>query len=54
MKLSVEPLDLSELPKMVEGLRRLSKSYPMVRTRVEESGVESTPCLEQVNYMWIV
>jgi U5 small nuclear ribonucleoprotein component len=38
MKLSVEPLNPSELPKMVEGLRRISKSYPMVRTRVEESG----------------
>mmetsp|Transcript_13620 Transcript_13620/g.25573 ORF Transcript_13620/g.25573 Transcript_13620/m.25573 type:complete len:1048 (+) Transcript_13620:126-3269(+) len=38
MKLSVEPLNPSELPKMVEGLRRVSKAYPMVRTRVEESG----------------
>ena len=38
MKLSVEPLNPSELPKMVDGLRRISKSYPMVRTRVEESG----------------
>ena len=38
MKLSVEPLNPSDLPKMVEGLRRVSKSYPMVRTRVEESG----------------
>jgi len=38
MKLSVEPLNPAELPKMVEGLRRISKSYPMVRTRVEESG----------------
>jgi U5 small nuclear ribonucleoprotein component len=38
MKLSVEPMNPSELPKMVEGLRRVSKSYPMVKTRVEESG----------------
>lgn len=38
MKLSVEPLNPSELPKMVEGLRRVSKAYPMVRTKVEESG----------------
>jgi U5 small nuclear ribonucleoprotein component len=38
MKLSVEPLNPSELPKMVEGLRRVSKAYPMARTRVEESG----------------
>ena len=38
MKLAVEPLNAAELPKMVEGLRRISKSYPMARTRVEESG----------------
>jgi translation elongation factor EF-G len=38
MKLAVEPLNPAELPKMVEGLRRVSKSYPMSSTRVEESG----------------
>ena len=38
MKLSVEPLNPAELPKMVEGLRRISKAYPMAVTRVEESG----------------
>ena len=38
MKLAVEPLNPAELPKMVEGLRRITKSYPMARTRVEESG----------------
>lgn len=38
MKLAVEPLNPAELPKMVEGLRRISKSYPMSFTRVEESG----------------
>lgn len=38
MKLSIEPLKPSELPKMVEGLRRVSKAYPMARTKVEESG----------------
>jgi U5 small nuclear ribonucleoprotein component len=38
MKLAVEPLNPSDLPKMVEGLRRISKAYPMARTRVEESG----------------
>mmetsp|Transcript_18913 Transcript_18913/g.28330 ORF Transcript_18913/g.28330 Transcript_18913/m.28330 type:complete len:1088 (+) Transcript_18913:192-3455(+) len=38
MKLSVEPLNPAELPKMVEGLRRISKAYPMALTRVEESG----------------
>ena len=38
MKLAVEPLNPAELPKMVEGLRRILKSYPMSTTRVEESG----------------
>jgi U5 small nuclear ribonucleoprotein component len=38
MKLAMEPLNPGELPKMVEGLRRISKAYPMARTRVEESG----------------
>jgi U5 small nuclear ribonucleoprotein component len=38
MKIALEPVNPSELPKMVEGLRRVSKAYPMVRTRVEESG----------------
>jgi len=38
VKLAVEPLNPSELPKMVEGLRKISKSYPLVTTKVEESG----------------
>ena len=36
--MALEPFQPAELPKMVEGLRRVSKSYPMVHTRVEESG----------------
>jgi U5 small nuclear ribonucleoprotein component len=38
MKIALEPLNPADLPKMVEGLRRVGKAYPMVRTRVEESG----------------
>jgi len=38
MKLSIEPLNPSDLPKMVDGLRFVSKAYPMARTKVEESG----------------
>lgn len=38
MKLALEPLNPAELPKMVQGLRSVSKAYPMVRTKVEESG----------------
>ncbi|KAL0486234.1 U5 small nuclear ribonucleoprotein [Acrasis kona] len=38
VKIAVEPLNPSELPKMLEGLRRIHKSYPLLTTRVEESG----------------
>lgn len=38
VKLAVEPLNPSELPKMVAGLRQVSKSYPLAHTKVEESG----------------
>lgn len=38
VKLAVEPLNPAELPKMVEGLRRISKAYPSAMTKVEESG----------------
>jgi len=38
MKIATEPLNPSELPKMVEGLRKINKSYPLAITKVEESG----------------
>ncbi|EGR33958.1 hypothetical protein IMG5_029560 [Ichthyophthirius multifiliis] len=38
IKVAIEPLIPSELPKMLEGLRKVSKSYPLLITRVEESG----------------
>ena len=38
IKIACEPLIPSELPKMLEGLRKINKSYPMVTTKVEESG----------------
>lgn len=38
VKIAAEPLNPSELPKMVDGLRKVSKSYPLASTRVEESG----------------
>ena len=38
MKVSVEPLNPSDLPKMTEGLRKIYKSYPACKTKVEESG----------------
>ncbi|OCF41511.1 U5 small nuclear ribonucleoprotein component [Kwoniella heveanensis CBS 569] len=38
LKVAVEPVAPSELPKMLEGLRKVNKSYPLVTTKVEESG----------------
>lgn len=38
VKVAIEPLLPAELPKMIEAMRRLSKSYPLAQTRVEESG----------------
>ncbi len=38
VKLAVEPLIPSELPKLIEALRKINKSYPLVTTKVEESG----------------
>ena len=38
IKLSIEPMHPSELPKMLNGLRNLTKAYPQAETRVEESG----------------
>lgn len=38
VRLAIEPLNPSELPKMLDGLRKINKSYPLVTTKVEESG----------------
>ena len=38
MKIAVEPVNPSELPKMLDGLRKVNKSYPLLSTKVEESG----------------
>jgi len=38
VRVAVEPKNPSDLPKLVEGLKRLSKSDPMVQTSIEESG----------------
>ncbi|KAF2400395.1 P-loop containing nucleoside triphosphate hydrolase protein [Trichodelitschia bisporula] len=37
-KVAVEPINPSELPKMLDGLRKVNKSFPLVTTKVEESG----------------
>ncbi len=38
IKIAVEPVNPSELPKMLDGLRKANKSYPLLNTKVEESG----------------
>jgi len=37
-QLAIEPLNPSELPKMLDGLRKINKTFPLVTTKVEESG----------------
>ena len=38
LKVAVEPINPTDLPKMLDGLRKINKSYPIVQTKVEESG----------------
>lgn len=38
VKVAVQPRDPNSLPKLVEGLKRLSKSDPMVQCTIEQSG----------------
>lgn len=38
VRVAVEPKIASDLPKLVEGLKRLAKSDPMVQCTIEETG----------------
>jgi len=38
LKIAIEPNHPSELPKLLDGLRKINKTYPLAQTRVEESG----------------
>lgn len=38
VKIATEPLNPGELPKMIDGLRKVNRSYPALTTKVEESG----------------
>lgn len=40
IKIAVEPVNPSELPKMLDGLRKVNKSYPSLTTKVC-SGLQS-------------
>ena len=45
MKIAVEPVNPSELPQMLDGLRKVNKSYPLLTTRVSYDFDHS--CMEQ-------
>lgn len=38
VKVSCEPLQPSDLPRLVDALRRLDRAYPQLQTKVEETG----------------
>lgn len=38
IKVACEPRLPAELPKMLDGIRKINKSYPLLTTKVEESG----------------
>jgi U5 small nuclear ribonucleoprotein component len=38
IKVAIEPINPSELPKMLAGLRKINKTYPLAVTKVESSG----------------
>jgi U5 small nuclear ribonucleoprotein component len=38
IRIAIEPLIPSELPKMIEAIRKANKSYLLLKTKVEESG----------------
>ena len=41
VKIAVEPLNPSELPKMINGLKRVTKAYPISQVSVEQTGEHS-------------
>jgi len=50
VRIAVEPKNAGDLPKLVEGLKRLAKSDPMVQCIFEESGEHIL--LVPVNFIW--
>ena len=44
IKIAVEPHNPSELPKMLDGLRKVNKSYPLLTTKVSFTHFPWTPC----------
>ena len=55
VKVACEPLLPSELHKMLDGIRKINKSYPLLTTKVEESGEHiliGTGELYMVNFLF--
>ena len=44
VKIAIEPINPADLPKILDGLRKLNKSYPLLTTKVEESGEHIVFC----------
>ena len=45
IKIAVEPVNPSELPKMLDGLRKVNKSYPLVVTKVGSQSLLCYQCM---------
>lgn len=54
VRVAVEPKNQSDLPKLVEGMKRLSKSDPMVLCYTEESGEHIIAGCGEVNVDFII
>lgn len=44
VKVAIEPINPSELPKMLDGLRKISKSYPLATTKVMKGAATGCFC----------
>ncbi len=42
VKVAIEPINPSELPKMLDGLRKISKTYPIATTKVRNTKQNKT------------
>src|SRR3954470_16374516 len=49
VRVAVEPRNPADLPKLVEGLKRLAKSDPMVQCIFEESGEHIIACTGELH-----
>lgn len=49
IKIAVEPVNPSELPKMLDGLRKVNKSYPSLTTKVGPRPAAAKPYLPQLS-----